>query len=83
VVDRTARYGDGGLLAQDPRGVSQWAAGRATHDPPALADMKTRGGRPEPARPPGRARSREPVTSSSSQPSSSCPSSSQPSSWPC
>src|SRR6185436_3057360 len=43
VVDRTARYGDGGLLAQDPRGVSQRAAGRATHDPPALADMKTRG----------------------------------------
>lgn len=42
-----------------------------------------RGGRREPARPSGRARSREPVTSSSSQPSSSCPSSSQPSSWPC
>ena len=68
---------------RNPRGVSLRAAGRATHDPPALADIKTRGGRPEPARPSGRARSREPVTSSSSQPSSSCPSSSQPSSWPC
>jgi hypothetical protein len=45
-------------------------------------DKRVRGGRREPTRPSGRARSIIPVTtSSSSRPSSSCPSSSQPSSW--
>lgn len=60
-------------------GDSATARTRAARAGPG--SKRLRGGRREPTRPSGRARSRIPVTSSSSRPSSSCPSSSQPSSW--